>query len=94
MLKVTINKSRIRKTVLRIPVSKSAPKSHGSETLPIGTVFAYRDSLYEIVLAMLRIRIRDSVLFWPYIRDPDGKNSGSGIRYEQPGLYFRELTGR
>jgi hypothetical protein len=45
----------------------------------------------EVILkSVLRIRIRDPVLFFdPWIRD--GKKSGSRVRDEDPGSYFREL---
>jgi hypothetical protein len=39
--------------------------------------------------AVLLIRIRDPVLFYPWSRDPGWKKSGSGN--EHPGAYFREL---
>jgi hypothetical protein len=47
--------------------------------------------------AVLRIRIRDPVIFLPpWIRDPDsgsgmGKNPDPGSGYEHPGPYFLEL---
>jgi hypothetical protein len=40
---------------------------------------------------VLRIRIRDPVIFYPWIRDPGWKKSGSGIRDEHPRSFFREL---
>ncbi len=54
--------------------------------------FSYVFLAYYL-LAALRIRIRDpgSGAFDPLILNPRWKKSGSGIRDEYPGSYFREL---